>query len=74
MPLYLYRCRHCDHVFEDLVSAAEASRGDAVACPACKREDTDRELTTFAVKAGASRPDEAPFCGRCGENRPPCGE
>ena len=74
MPLYVYRCRSCDHVFEELISAAGAREATAVACPSCAAEDTERELTTFAVQSGSAKAkDDAPFCGRCGENRPPCG-
>jgi putative FmdB family regulatory protein len=73
MPLYVYRCKSCDQVFEDLVSAADARSGLAIACPHCEATDTERELTTFAVRGETPRTEAAPFCGRCGENRPPCG-
>lgn len=73
MPLYVYRCRSCDHVFEELVSGSDARAGVAVACPRCEADATERELTTFAVRsAGPARETDAPFCGRCGEDRPPC--
>jgi putative FmdB family regulatory protein len=73
MPLYDYRCRSCDHVFETLVPANKAAAAATVlACPECGAE-ADRQLGTFSVKTGGrSQPEAEPFCGRCGENRPPC--
>ena len=71
MPLYRYHCRSCDHEFEDLVAHADVAT--AVECPECASGETERALTTFAVGSGGTPKDEAPFCGRCGENRPPCG-
>ncbi len=73
MPLYRSRCPACDHAFEELVSAREAATATKIACPECGKPDAERELTTFAVRGEASKPDQTPFCGRCGENRPPCG-
>ena len=69
MPLYRYRCPDCGHEFEELLSGADVTI--AVACPSCGVSETERQLTTFAV-GSSDRRDEVPFCGRCGENRPPC--
>ncbi|MGE0143988.1 MAG: zinc ribbon domain-containing protein [Planctomycetota bacterium] len=74
MPLYRYRCDSCRHGFEELMSAREAEVATAVRCPQCNSDKTERELTTFAVRGdSASEASAEPFCGRCGENRPPCG-
>jgi hypothetical protein len=44
-----------------------------VRCPQCDGASIDRLLTTFNVGgAGGSSAEAEPFCGRCGENRPPC--
>lgn len=56
------------------MSAREAEVATAVRCPQCNSDKTERELTTFAVRGdSASEASAEPFCGRCGENRPPCG-
>ncbi|MGA0869359.1 MAG: FmdB family zinc ribbon protein [Planctomycetota bacterium] len=70
MPLYHYRCCACDDVFEELVPTSRAD--EPVPCPSCGAEKTERELTTFAVRGDGIRREAEPFCGRCGENRPPC--
>lgn len=73
MPLYVYRCASCEHVFEELVTASDAAATVAIVCPECGAEDTERQLTTFAVQSGGSKAEPTPFCNRCGEDRPPCG-
>ena len=50
MPLYEYKCRSCQHHFEQLVRT-----GDTPVCPACRSEDLEREISSFAVNTpGAS--------------------
>ena len=44
MPLYEYDCRSCKHHFEQLVR-----KGDTPACPACRSEDLERAISSFAV-------------------------
>jgi putative FmdB family regulatory protein len=53
MPLYEYRCTHCDEEFEDLVRAG--TREVEVACPACGRVGgARRRLSAFAVAGGTT--------------------
>lgn len=73
MPLYHYRCTSCDHVFEQLVHTEDGVVITRVRCPHCASERHERQLTTFAIGSKAGAKDSEPFCGRCGENRPPCG-
>jgi putative FmdB family regulatory protein len=46
MPVYEYRCPDCAHLFEKLVSFAEAGRD--VNCPACGTQ-ASKLLSTFAA-------------------------
>jgi putative FmdB family regulatory protein len=47
MPVYEYRCRSCEHEFEQLVLP-----GRAVApCPNCRSADLERLLSAFAVSS-----------------------
>jgi putative FmdB family regulatory protein len=63
MPLFEYKCTPCGTRFEFLV------RGDiAPACPACKSEQVEKQLSVFAV--GASSPKASPMpagspCSSC---------
>jgi putative FmdB family regulatory protein len=72
MPLYDYRCHRCAHTFEELVRSTATAT--AVRCPQCGRDDAIERLpAAFNVGARSARAAEPPpFCGRCGENRPPC--
>ena len=45
MPLYDYVCRGCGNEFEGLVRAG----GEPPACPSCKSQDLERQLSTFAM-------------------------
>ncbi len=48
MPIYEYRCEHCDDEFEELVSSGTPD--SQVECPACGRQGSARrKLSAFAV-------------------------
>lgn len=64
MPLYEYRCESCEKRFEELTSAANASK---VRCPHCDGRRVSRLLSAFAVGgSGATAAAEAGPCGGCG--------
>ena len=46
MPLYEYRCPHCEIKFTKLRPFSQADA--PAACPECRGEDTRRVLSTFA--------------------------
>ena len=48
MPLFDFRCRSCDHVFEALV---RAQTPPPAACPSCGKGDLERLLASFAVSS-----------------------
>ena len=48
MPLFDFRCRACDHLFEALVRPQDA---DAPRCPSCHSTDLERQLASFAVSS-----------------------
>lgn len=50
MPLFEYRCRACEHVFEALVRA-----GAVPQCPSCAGADLERLPSLFAVDSDGSR-------------------
>ena len=47
MPLFDFRCRSCEHIFEALVRPG----GSAPSCPTCHGVDLERLLSTFAVSS-----------------------
>jgi len=62
MPIYEYRCRDCDHVFDALrsMSAADAP----IPCPSCGGERTGRKPSVFASH-GTAKVSSGGGCGGC---------
>jgi putative FmdB family regulatory protein len=50
MPIYEYRCRACGHGFEALVLA-----GTTAACPECRSQDLEQQISLFAVSSESTR-------------------
>ena len=68
MPLYEYRCGHCNLPFEKYARTFN-ERPD---CPGCGGSDVARQLSTFAVSTGGGAKSASASFGGCGEG-PPCG-
>jgi len=51
MPIYEYRCRACDHVFEAIRPLGDA--GQDLTCPTCGERSPERILSVFAARAGS---------------------
>jgi putative FmdB family regulatory protein len=64
MPMFEYRCESCNHRFEQLTRA-----GVAPACPKCRGERLEKQLSVFAVSvpgsSSAHLPADSP-CASCG--------
>ncbi|MBI2992122.1 MAG: zinc ribbon domain-containing protein [Deltaproteobacteria bacterium] len=60
MPIYEYRCRHCDNSFEELVLSSR----EAAACPSCASPEVERQLSVFS--SPGDRPAESAAGGGCG--------
>ena len=60
MPLYEYRCRHCDHRFEVLQPMGAGNEG--LVCTACGEPSPEKQLSTFSSSASNGSPS-APACG-----------
>lgn len=51
MPMYEYRCRACDRVFEALRPLGDS--GKDLECPACGERAPEKILSVFASPAGS---------------------
>ena len=59
MPIYEYKCRECDLVFE-LLKRSRMDEDSPVRCPGCGGEETEKLVSSFAgmvpVAAGGGCP------------------
>jgi len=49
MPIYSYKCRKCDHRFQEILSFKEYEEGKRK-CPKCGSGDVVQVLDTFFAK------------------------
>jgi len=64
VPIYEYRCRECLKRFEELVSLASAD--DVWPCPRCACTNTERLLSSFALRVeGGSGSGSGKNCSTC---------
>jgi putative FmdB family regulatory protein len=50
MPLFEFRCKTCDHTFEEIVRADQLPP-----CPACESNEVAKLISAFAVGHGGGR-------------------
>jgi len=69
MPMFDYRCKNCDEVFEELVSSS-AIPDEQIKCPKCKKNSAKRLLSAPMVAMSSSLKTTSniptPPCGRSG--------
>ncbi len=66
MPIYEYRCRNCDHEFEELVRSDQK-----VVCPAC---GADQQRLEKLISIPAAHTTRLPITNACPPaDAPPCG-
>ena len=63
MPVYEFRCKDCDRIFQELFSSYEINP-DTVECPACKTHHAEKILSVFAADTKGTQ--EASSIGPCG--------
>jgi len=71
MPLFEYRCGHCDHQFEALVRD-----GGWPACPQCEAERPEKLLSAVSAHSSAKSlgARSLPLSSACPpSDAPPCG-
>ncbi|MFZ3090124.1 MAG: zinc ribbon domain-containing protein [Nitrospirota bacterium] len=52
MPIYEYRCKKCNHIF-DIIQKSTAEKKD-VMCPECGGKETEKILSPFSSFDGSS--------------------
>ncbi|MGM0426162.1 MAG: FmdB family zinc ribbon protein [Thermodesulfobacteriota bacterium] len=54
MPIYEFRCKKCNNVFESLCFRSDGS--DRGVCPQCGEEDSEKLMSTFSSATSGSGP------------------
>jgi len=65
MPIYEFKCKKCDHVFEEFVFSTNAGSEDIV-CPVCGEKSADKLMSAFSASGTSSIGSGAPSCGPSG--------
>ena len=65
MPIYEFKCKKCDHVFEEFVFSSNASSEDIV-CPVCGEKSADKLMSAFSASGTSSIGSGTPSCGPSG--------
>lgn len=52
MPIYEFQCRHCRHVFEELVRMGTS--GEGIHCPVCAGDQVLKLMSTFYGRSGSA--------------------
>ena len=61
MPIYEYRCRKCEVIFERFQKVNEG--GESLTCPACGAKKPEKILSGFSSSKGS---DSSSSCGPAG--------
>lgn len=63
MPIYEYRCRRCDHIFEKIQKWNEGP--ETTFCPQCGEGNPEKLISSFSSSKGG----ESSSCGSSGTTR-----
>ena len=69
MPMYDYRCKNCDEIFEELVFSSSVPDSE-IQCPKCGKSQSERLLSAPTVSTGGSSISMSPASnsGGCGHS------
>ena len=66
MPIFEFKCKKCNHKFEELVYSSSADF-EQIACPECGERAAEKLMSTFCSGSkSSSSMSTAPACGRSG--------
>ncbi len=66
MPIFEFKCKNCNHVFEELVFSSNSSSEDII-CPACGDKNADKLMSAFSSSGSSLMGSgSAPSCGPSG--------
>ena len=67
MPIFEFRCKNCNHVYEEFMFSSETSI-DELKCPSCGESGPEKLMSAFCSSGNSSSSYSPPVssCGRSG--------
>lgn len=65
MPIYEFRCKKCNYVFEEFVFSSNSSYDD-ISCPTCGEVNSEKLMSSFSSSGGNTGSGYAAPSGSCG--------
>ena len=65
MPIFEFRCKKCNHVFEEFVFSSKINFDD-VSCPACGEVKSEKLMSAFSSAGNNSNSGYAAPSSSCG--------
>jgi putative FmdB family regulatory protein len=65
MPIYEFKCKECNHVFEEFVFSSN-SDDEGMMCPQCGSKFSEKLMSSFCSSSGVSMGSGASSCGTSG--------
>ena len=65
MPIYEFKCKKCNHVFEEFVFSS-GSDSENIICPVCGENSIDKLMSAFSATGTSSMGSGGPSCGPSG--------
>ena len=65
MPIYEFKCKKCDHLFEEFVFSSK-SAAEEIVCPVCGEKSADKLMSAFSASGTSSMGSGASSCGPSG--------
>lgn len=66
MPIYEFKCKNCQHVFEEFVFSSSVEV-ESIVCPVCGEKNADKLMSAFSSSGGnISFGSGAASCGTSG--------
>lgn len=66
MPMYEYKCKACNHLYERYESYSASGRNGHAVCPRCGKDQGEKLFSTFAASCGSGGGSVSGGCGSGG--------
>ena len=65
MPIYEFKCKKCDHIFEEFVFSSNVGSEDII-CPECGEKGVDKLMSAFSSSGISTTGSGSSSCGPSG--------